>query len=137
MHFKVSTSRMERDGFLVSVEGELDLSTAEQVEHSAEPAILARLPMLLDLSQCPFIDSTGLRLVLKLHEDLTKGEGPGAPMAVVVASEVREFFTLTAIDLSVPVFLDRGEALASLGAAHSHSNASTGERDPTRPPATR
>jgi stage II sporulation protein AA (anti-sigma F factor antagonist) len=137
MHFKVSTSRIERDGLLVSVEGELDLFTAEQVERSVEPAILGRRPLLLDLSQCPFIDSTGLRLVLKIHEDLTKGEGPAAPMAVVAASEVRQFFTVSAIDLSVPVFLDREEALASLAAAHGQPNPSTGERDPTRPPAIR
>jgi anti-anti-sigma factor len=114
MDFKISTSPIDRDGLLISVEGELDLSTADQVERSAEQAIAARCPLLLDLSGCSFIDSTGLRLVLKTHEALTKAGGPDAPMAVVASSEIRKFFSITAIDQSVHVFTTRDEALASL-----------------------
>jgi stage II sporulation protein AA (anti-sigma F factor antagonist) len=122
MDFKVSTSPIDHDGLLISVEGELDLFTVNDVQRSAEPAISARRPLLLDLSECPFIDSTGLRLVLKIHEVLTDGEGSGAPMAVVASSDIRKFFSLTAIDLSVPVFPNRGQALKSLAATGSHSN---------------
>ena len=116
MDFKISTSPVDRDGLLISVDGELDLSTVDQVERAAEQAISARCPLLLDLSGCSFIDSTGLRLVLKIHEALTKAAGPDAPMAVVATSEIRKFFLITAIDQSVHVLTTRDEALASLRA---------------------
>jgi anti-sigma B factor antagonist len=122
MHIKLSTSPIDPHGLLLSVEGEFDLSTAEQVQRSAEPAISAGCPLLLDLSRCSFIDSTGLRAVLKIHRGLTNGEGSSAPMAVVARSDIRRFFSMTAIDLSVPVFVNRAQALESIGATRSHIN---------------
>jgi anti-anti-sigma factor len=125
MHFKVSTSPIEHDGLIISVEGELDLFTAERVRRAVGPAIVARRPLLLDLSRCPFIDSTGLHLVLEIHGGFTNGEGSGPPMAVVASPPLRRFFSLTAIDLSVPVFLNRRQALESLAASRSQINASS------------
>ena len=123
MHFKVSTSTVDHSGLLISVEGEFDLSTAEQVGRRAELAIAAGRPLLLDLSRCLFMDSTALRLVLKIHKGLTDGAGRSAPMAVVASPAIRGFFSLTAIDLTVPVFFNREQALDSLRANSSHINA--------------
>jgi anti-anti-sigma factor len=119
LDFKVTTARINDDGgLLICVEGELDLGTVKQVESAAEAAISERCPVLLDLSKCPFIDSTGLRLVLQIHRSLTNGAGSSAPMAIVVRSPgVRKLFSLTAIDRSIPVFQAREEALDSLGAS--------------------
>jgi anti-anti-sigma factor len=99
---------------LVSVEGELDVSTAEQLAVPAEVATRAGCPLVLDLSECSFIDSTGLRAVLRVHQALTEvGEG----MAVVSdGSQVRKMLSVTAIDLSVHVFDTRTEAIAWLDA---------------------
>jgi anti-anti-sigma factor len=122
MDFKVSTSSIDHSAALICVEGEFDLATAEQVEHAAELAIAMRSPVLLDLSECRFIDSSGLRTVLQIHGELTDGEGKSAPLAVVANSEIRRLFSLTAIDLRVPVFLTREQALQSLGASRSRIN---------------
>jgi anti-anti-sigma factor len=62
------TVHSERDGILhtVRLEGELDLATAEQLEHE-----LLRvegsdaLSIVLDLSALEFIDSTGVRLIIQ------------------------------------------------------------------------
>ena len=105
---------MEQDGLLVSVEGEFDLSSADQVQTAAEPAVSAGRPLLLDLGECSFIDSTALRLVLQMQSALAKAVGPDAPMAVVANSEIRKFFSMTAIDQSVWVFTTREEAVAAL-----------------------
>jgi anti-anti-sigma factor len=126
MHFKVRTSPIDEGGLLISVEGELDLSTADRVRSPAESAIAAGRPMLLDLERCSFIDSTGLRFVLQIHDRLTKAAGPNAPMAVVASSEIRKFFSLTAIDQSVRVFTTRDEAVAFLRA----SSGTPGADDP-------
>jgi anti-anti-sigma factor len=128
MHFKVGTSPIDDDGLMISVEGEFDLSTADRVRSPAESAIAERRTLLLDLEPCSFIDSTALRLVLQLREALTSAVGPGA-MAVVANSEIRKFFSMTAIDQSVPVFTAREEALASL-----RGTASSGDGEPASPP---
>jgi anti-anti-sigma factor len=130
MDFKVSTSPIDDGALLISVEGELDLSTADQVRGPAELAISAQRPLLLDLSHCPFIDSTGLRLVLQIHQALTKAEGPRAPMAVVASSKILKLFSLTAVDQTVQMFTTREEALASLRASTSTRR----EGEPASPP---
>jgi anti-anti-sigma factor len=122
MNFQVSTSPIEHDGLLISVEGEFDLSTADQVQRPAELAISAGRPVLLDLSKCPFMDSTALRLVLKIRKGLTDADQSSVSMAVVASPAVRKYFSITAIDQYVPVFLSRGQALESLGASRSHIN---------------
>jgi anti-anti-sigma factor len=129
MDFKVSTAPIEQDGLLVSVEGEFDLSSADQVQTAAEPAVSAGRPLLLDLGECSFIDSTALRLVLQMQSALAKAVGPDAPMAVVANSEIRKFFSMTAIDQSVWVFTTRDEALASL-----RGTPGAGDTQPASPP---
>jgi anti-sigma B factor antagonist len=108
LDFKVSTAT------LVSVEGELDLSTAEELAEPTRLAVNADRPLILDLSACTFVDSTGLRFVLHAHTALADC---GRAMAVVIDNpHVRELFSLTAIDLSVSVFTSLDEAIEWLGA---------------------
>jgi len=104
MDFKLSTATV------VSVEGELDLSTTEELAEPTRLAVNAKCPLVLDLSACTFVDSTGLRFVLHAHTALAE---TGTPMAVITDNaHVRDLFALTAIDLSVPVFANLDEALA-------------------------
>jgi anti-sigma B factor antagonist len=99
---------------LVAVSGELDLSTCDQLKPAADDAVFGGRPLILDLSGCTFIDSSGLRLVLQIANGLAEEE---VPIAVVAAGEssVRKLFSLTAIDQTIPLFDTREEALASLG----------------------
>jgi anti-sigma B factor antagonist len=108
MDFKLSTAT------LVSVEGELDISTTEELAEPTRLALNTSCPLILDLSRCAFIDSTGLRCVLHTHAAFTDS---GKAMAVVADHpNVRDLFSLTAIDLSVPVFATLDEAVEWLGA---------------------
>jgi anti-anti-sigma factor len=68
---------------LVAVSGELDLSTCDQLKPAADESVFGRRPLILDLSRCAFIDSSGLRLVLQIATELTDGGGPEVPMAIV------------------------------------------------------
>jgi anti-sigma B factor antagonist len=127
MSFKVtyspiSYSPIDRDALHISVEGELDLVTTVKVQADAETAISDRRPVLLDLSRCSFIDSTGLRMVLQVHRGLTDGERQTAPLAVVANSEIRRLFSITGIDRRVPVFLAHEQALESIRANRGHIN---------------
>jgi anti-anti-sigma factor len=93
---------------VIAIRGELDLATAGETERAAQSAAGRPGPLLLDLSDCGFVDSTGLRFVLRLNRKLADGR-PG--MAVLVRQpNVWRAFSLTAINKRLPVFADRGEA---------------------------
>ena len=115
MDFKLSTATIDEiDGFLISVEGELDIATAEQLTDPTQVAVVAGCPLVLDLSRCSFIDSSGLRFVLHTHKALA---ADGTSMALVVGDgQVRKLLATTAIDLSIRVFPDLDQAVSSLGA---------------------
>ena len=121
----ISYSSIDGDGLLICVEGELDLATAGQLQGDADAAIADRRPVVLDLHRCPFIDSTGLRLVLHLHKGLTEGDPP-EPLAVVAPPSIRKLFWMTAIDQSVPVFSNREQAMESVRASRTHLSSSYG-----------
>jgi len=115
MEFKVSTAAVDGTGLLVvSVEGDLDIATADQLAQPVEVAVTAGCALILDLSRCSFIDSAGLRSVLQAHHALAE---VGEPMTIVAGSQVRKMLSLTAVDLRIRVFSTSGEAIESFRTA--------------------
>ena len=104
----------DRQALVVAVDGELDGGSATLVEERAQPAICERRPLILDLSSCTFIDSIGLRLVLRLQRAL----GAIAMQMVVVIGQpnVWRVFSMTSVSNRVRVFLDRDAATHWLAA---------------------
>ena len=101
------------DALSVAVYGELDLASCERLKPATDEAVFARRALILDLSSCSFIDSSGLRLLVQIARDLTgEGDDRAVPMGVVAGedSPVRKMLALTAIDLRIPVFETAAEA---------------------------
>src|SRR5689334_12442259 len=69
----VATRVSEQDGcVVVSVDGELDLGTAEQLQETLTTAIAeAAGPIVLDLTNLRFCDSAGLAVLVKAHNTLS------------------------------------------------------------------
>ncbi len=100
---------------LISIEGELDIATVEQVEKAADAAIAARRPVVVDLAKCPFMDSTGLHWIVLVHQALSHELGLDAPMAIVARSSgILRLLSVTTIDERIPVFRTEDEALTAL-----------------------
>ena len=115
MDFKVSSTTIDGTGvLLVSVEGELDIGSAEELVGPTEVAVSAACPLILDLSQCPFIDSSGLRLMLHANHALSD---VGARLAVVTdRPQAKRLLSVTGTDQRVPLFESLSEAIAWLAA---------------------
>lgn len=65
LEFSCSTERLPGDSYLVRLTGELDLYTAPQLENELETLIRAGAAhVLLDLTDVPFLDSSGLAVLL-------------------------------------------------------------------------
>jgi anti-anti-sigma factor len=63
--------RHEGDAVVVALSGELDLAGERQLEAAIESAQSSGAPLTVDLSALKFIDSSGLRVLVKLHNRAT------------------------------------------------------------------
>ncbi|HKG36535.1 MAG TPA: STAS domain-containing protein [Solirubrobacterales bacterium] len=111
---------VEPDGVhTISVRGELDLNTAPELERPLEQALAdpdARI--LLDLSGCEFIDSTGVALVVRSwqrHDAAAAGNGNGGRLVLCCpGAQVRKLLEITGVGQTIPTHHDRNGALADL-----------------------
>jgi anti-anti-sigma factor len=122
----ILTVEIERPGdglSILSLAGELDLSTIPKVEPRLSEQVSVGSAVVVDLSRLTFIDSSGIGLLIKVHQDAEAlGEqadgGNGRVMlhtVIAEGSQVERVFALAGIGLALPLFLDRDEAVAALG----------------------
>jgi anti-sigma B factor antagonist len=103
----------------VSVAGELDQATAPQLSEALQQVIDGgKGAVLVDLSDCEFIDSTGLAVLVHAREELTAADGRDFAICCP-NSQVRRLLEITGIDTAMGMFDTRDEALAALGAEAS------------------
>jgi len=98
--------------FVVAVEGELDMNTAANLERELEGAMnSAQKPLLVDLSRCEFIDSTGIALLVRSWQAF---DGDGSFALCGVGDQVKRVLDITGLEQTIPTHPDREQALARL-----------------------
>ena len=108
-------AQSEANGSLqvVSVTGELDQGTAPELRAVLADAVGdAGRGVLVDLSDCGFIDSTGLSLLVEAKRRLA--EQQRAFGVCCADADVRRLLELTGIDQAVGLFDTRDEAVEAL-----------------------
>jgi anti-anti-sigma factor len=99
--------------YVVEVGGDIDMATVEGLETPVIDAIHdGRQPVILDLSESVFIDSTGIRLLLRAHHLVSESDnGDGRNrLAVIARDHVATILRTTAVDKVMPVVASRAEA---------------------------
>jgi anti-sigma B factor antagonist len=102
---------------IIAVRGELDLSTAPALEGPLDAALGdGGTSVLIDLSACEFIDSTGIALIVRAWQQLTGGGNDGNGKLVICShnDQVRRVLDISGLDQSIPVHATREEGLAAL-----------------------
>jgi anti-sigma B factor antagonist len=112
--FEVKVGDLENGVRTISVHGELDLSTAPALEGPLDEALSGEGSLLIDLSRCEFIDSTGIALIVRAWQRLDSGENGRALVICSQNDQVRRVLEITGLELSIPVHLTRDEAIAAL-----------------------
>jgi anti-anti-sigma factor len=103
---------------VLSVSGELDLGTAPQLEQPLEEALASDGSLLIDLSACEFIDSTGIALLVRAWQRLDGEPGADGDSRFALCGlndQVRRLLELSGLASSLSIHSSRDEAVASLG----------------------
>jgi len=109
--FKIRSER-EQGAFVIQVEGELDMSTAPRLEQELEtPLATPDSVLLLDLSSCEFIDSTGIALIVNAWQHL---EADGRFALCGIGDQVERVLGITGLGTTIPTHASREDALTRL-----------------------
>ena len=101
---------------MIAIRGELDLSTAPDLEGPLNAAVNGQGgSVLIDLGECEFIDSTGIALIVRGWQKL-EGNGSGRLAICAPNEQVRRVFDVSGLDQSIPVHPSRDEGVAALRA---------------------
>jgi anti-anti-sigma factor len=107
--FKVC-SEQEDGVFVILVEGELDMNTATELKRQLEaPMSAPDSNLLLDLSRCEFIDSTGIALIVRAWQTLDDRFS-----LCGVGDQVKRVLDITGLESTIPTHHDRDDALTRL-----------------------
>jgi anti-sigma B factor antagonist len=110
---------------VIALKGELCLSTVDLVSEPLSNSITSgAASIVVDLTHCTFIDSTGLEALALASWNLaaTNGDRPVGPKLLVACppGEVRRILDLTGIDHIVTVCETRAQAIAMLDGHATH-----------------
>ncbi|MGQ4385606.1 STAS domain-containing protein [Streptomyces sp. SAS_270] len=104
------------DVVLVGVKGFLDVDTATELHHHlANQMVHGRRHLLLDLSEVPFMDSSGINIILKAYQEARRVGG--SVRLISPAPAVQRILDLTGVTLTVPSSETSEDALIATGQA--------------------
>jgi anti-anti-sigma factor len=117
--FEVQSEALNDGIHVFTVYGELDLDTAPQLLEPLEKTLSegSDLSLVLDLSPCEFIDSTGIALIVQTWKRVDSdagGEGQGRVVLCCSNDQVQRLLKITGVESSISTFGDRDRALAEL-----------------------
>lgn len=102
---------VREDHVYVAAVGELDVSTAGSVEAALLEGLAGPGPVLLDLAEVTFIDSTGLGVLVKAHRH---AQTTGGTVALLHPSvHTRKLLTVLGLDQVLRVYDSAEQALTA------------------------
>jgi anti-sigma B factor antagonist len=110
------TSSAEVDGIrVVAISGELDLGTAPALEGPLEEAVGdGGSSVMIDLTACEFIDSTGIAMIVRAWQRLDGAEGESRLVICGQNEQVQRVLEISGLNLSIPTHESRDEGLRAL-----------------------
>ena len=108
--FSIGAEKLD-GGTVVSVSGELDLSTHERLGEELTAIAAGGGAIVVDLSACDFIDSSGIRALLIGRQ---AAEDNGGTLALAAAKpQVVRILDVTGVASALPIHASADEALAA------------------------
>ena len=113
--FEINSGPGPEDVYVVTVTGEVDMSHEEELRGELRTAVAAEAKgIVVDLTECEFIDSSGVRALLLSREAQHSGDGD-EHLAVAASSEqILRILSVMGIDRVIPVRPTIEEAAAEI-----------------------
>ncbi|HET8593070.1 MAG TPA: STAS domain-containing protein [Solirubrobacterales bacterium] len=112
--FEVQTEDV--DGVqVIAVRGELDLNTAPELEGPLDTALSGSRPaIVVNLSDCEFIDSTGVALLVRAWQRISENGSEADSRFVLCCpnAQVARLLEITGVQASIPLHDNLDDALA-------------------------
>jgi anti-sigma B factor antagonist len=117
--FEVRHETLDGGIVVFTVCGELDLNTAPELEQPLNAALSEKedASIVVDLSDCEFIDSTGIALIVRAWQRLDRNAGGGGRGRLVLCCfnhQVQRLLKITGVESSISTHELRESALAEL-----------------------
>ena len=113
--FEVNTEVVEAGIHRISVRGELDLETAPRLEEALTAARSGEgISVLIDLSGCEFIDSSGVSLIVGCWRDLEQKGGEERLVLCCPKDQVKRLLKITGVEGSISIHDEIEEGLREL-----------------------
>jgi anti-sigma B factor antagonist len=113
--FEISSGPGPDDVYVVRVAGEVDMSHEEELRRELHRAVTADARgIVVDLTECEFIDSSGVRALLLSREE--QGPDQGSERLAVAASsdQILRILSVMGLDRVIPIQPTVEEAAAAL-----------------------
>lgn len=112
--FEVLDETLDGGVRALSVRGELDLNTAPELQRPLDEAVNGgRASILIDLSGCDFIDSTGIAVIVRAWQRVGE-DGDGNLVLCCSNDQVERLLKITGVESSISILPNREAALERL-----------------------
>lgn len=113
--FEINSGPGPEDVHVVRVAGEVDMSHEEELRGELRTGLAADARgIVVDLTECEFIDSTGVRVLL-LSREAQQNESPSERLAVAASSEqILRILSVMGVDRVIPIRPTVEEAAAAI-----------------------
>jgi anti-anti-sigma factor len=119
MYETLTTTQNLRGARVVDIRGEIDIATADALGERLDQAADGADFLVVSLAECPYIDSSGLRVLVRMSREL----GPSFAVVVPPSTQTRRIFDITGLAHQMDVFDSVDEALESMEGAPGASPA--------------
>jgi len=98
---------------IIGISGNLDANTAPQAQDEIMPLIVTDCRLVLDMSQCDYVSSAGLRLMLMIAKKIKTTEG-GEWCLASVSEEIMDVMEMTGFSQFFQTFDSVSEATEAI-----------------------
>jgi anti-sigma B factor antagonist len=115
--FEINSGPGPDDVYLVRVTGEVDMSHEDELRGELRAAVAAEPKgIVVDLTECEFIDSTGIRALLLSREAQHPEEGSERLAVAASSDQILRILSVMGLDRVIPIRPTVEEAAAEISA---------------------
>ena len=113
--FEITSGPGPDDVYVVRVAGEVDMSHEDELRSELRAAVAADAKgIVVDLTECEFIDSSGVRALLLSRQEQRADRGPEKLAVAASSDQILRILSVMGIDQVIPIQPTVEEAAAAL-----------------------